>query len=188
MNWLDVLILLLLAASTASGIAKGFARIAIGLVSTLLAIVLGAWFYDSAAALFDPYLKSGAVANVAGFFAVFGAVSIAGAIVAALAARLLKWAGLGWFDRLMGAAAGLARGALLSIAVVMVLMAFSSKPPPPSIVGSSLAPYFVEAADTLVMVAPTEMKDAFRKAYELVKKAWSERSLSPLRRLPAKEI
>ena len=78
MNWLDVVLLLILAVSVVASFRKGFSREVIGLVSVVLALLLGTWFYGTASALLQPYLSSRSVANFAGFFLVFCARGAAG--------------------------------------------------------------------------------------------------------------
>jgi len=67
MNWLDVVLLVILAASVFTSFRKGFSREVIGLVAVVLALLLGSWFYGTAGALFAPYLNSTAAAHFADF-------------------------------------------------------------------------------------------------------------------------
>jgi len=69
MNWLDIIVLLIVAASVFTSFRKGLSREIIGLVSVVLAILLGVWFYGTAAGYLSPYLSSRAAANLAGFCA-----------------------------------------------------------------------------------------------------------------------
>ena len=48
MNWLDVVLLAVLAVSAALSFRKGLTREVVGLASVVLAILLGIWFYGSA--------------------------------------------------------------------------------------------------------------------------------------------
>ena len=50
MNWLDVIVLLIVAASVFTSFRKGLSREIIGLVSVVLALMLGIWFYGTAGA------------------------------------------------------------------------------------------------------------------------------------------
>ena len=45
MNWLDLVLLLIVAASVYMSFRKGLSREIIGLVSVVLALLLGIWFY-----------------------------------------------------------------------------------------------------------------------------------------------
>ena len=141
MNWLDIVLLILMAASVAGSIQKGLSREIIGLASVILALALGTWFYGVAGGYLMPFVSSREIANFLGFVLVFVAVMLAGSTISALAGRLLKVTGLSWFDHLLGAAFGVARGLLLATALVMAIMAFSpGGQPPGSVVRSRLAP------------------------------------------------
>jgi membrane protein required for colicin V production len=102
-------------------------------------------------------------------------VLLAGALVSALVGRFLKITGLSIFDHLLGAGFGLARGALIAVAVIMGLMAFSpAGHPPSSVVESRTAPYVVDAARVVASMAPHEVREGFRKTYAQVKSAWDK--------------
>lgn len=124
LNWLDITLLVLLAAFVAQGIAQGFTRVAVGLASTVLGILLAAWFYGVAGAFFQPFVSSKAVANIIGFVVIFVGVQLAGALVAWGLSKLFRWSGLSWLDRTLGGVFGALKAALVAIALVMVLTAF----------------------------------------------------------------
>jgi membrane protein required for colicin V production len=173
LNWLDIVLILITAASVVAGIAKGFARIGIGLAAAIAGVILGVWFYGSASAHLLPFLSSRVVANLLGFWIVFLLCVIAGALLGKLLGALFRWAGLGWMDRLLGAAVGLVRGLAVGVAIILALTAFATNPPPASIVNSQFAPYLLEAANLCAALAPRELKDAFSSNYEKVKELWS---------------
>jgi membrane protein required for colicin V production len=175
MNWLDVVLLAILAASVALSFRKGLSREVIGLTSVVLAILLGIWFYGTAGSFLAPYLSSRALANFAGFLLVFCGVLLAGHLVSYIVGRFLKVTGLSIFDHLLGAVFGALRGLLISVALIMAIMAFSQgDKPPSSVVHSCTAPYMVDAARGFAALAPHELKDGFRKTYGLVRSAWEK--------------
>lgn len=187
MNWLDVALLLILAASVFTSLRKGLSREVIGLIAVVAALLLGSWFYGTAGALFEPYLKSPAAAHFAGFVAVFCGVLLVGALVSAIVGRFLRLTGLSIFDHLLGAGFGLVRGVLIGVALILGLMAFSpGDRPPASVVGSRTAPYVIDAARLVASVAPHEVREGFRKSYGQVKSAW-DKTLDGVRKLPGAE-
>jgi membrane protein required for colicin V production len=192
MNWLDITLLILMLVSVVISFTKGFSREIIGLISAFAAFLCGIWFYGTAAALVEPYVSSRGVANFCGFALIFIGVLIVGAIAGHILSRILKLAGLSWFDRLLGAGFGALRGLLLGIALVMAIVAFTpGKPvekPPQAVVDSRLAPYVVDAAHLFAAIAPRELKDGFRKHYEQVKKIWEEVGKKGGRKLPSTEV
>jgi membrane protein required for colicin V production len=128
------------------------------------------------------YVSSRGVANLIGFLLVFGAFVLAGALVGRILANLFKWVGLSWLDRLLGAAFGFVRGAVIAVALVTVILAFAPVPPPPSIVQSKTLPYVIDTSSVLAAVTPHEVKDAFRETKEKVKKMWEDHVQHPLKR------
>ena len=188
MNWLDIILVIILLSSIAGGFVKGFARVGIGFAAAVLGVILGLWFHGIPAGFVMPHLTSRMASNVIGFFVVFFLVVLAGALCSRLLAMMFKWTGLTWLDRLLGAGFGVLRGVVISVALVMALMAFSVNPPPKAVVESRVTPYVIDAARVLVSIAPRELKIAFEKSYERVKKVWGEAPGQNVRRLPATEI
>ena len=173
MNWLDMVLLILLAVSVIASFMKGFSREVIGLVAVVAAIVLGSWFYGVGGALFRPYVSSPAVANFCGFVVIFLGILLVGRLVAAVMGRFVKAARLSFFDRVLGVCFGVLRGILLCIALVMIVMAFPTRDvAPDSIVGSRFAPYVIDASRVLAATAPHELKEGFHKSYKRVKEIW----------------
>jgi membrane protein required for colicin V production len=187
MNWLDVVVLAILAVSVAMSFRKGLSREVIGLASVVLAILLGIWFYGTAGSLLAPYLSSHALANFAGFLLVFCGVMLVGHLVSYIVGKFLRVTGLSIFDHLLGAVFGVLRGLLISVALIMAIMAFSQgDKPPSSVVQSRTAPYVVDAARGFAALAPRELKEGFRKTYGLVKAAWGKALEEGIRGNPKK--
>lgn len=167
------------------GLAAGFARLGIGFASAVAGVLFGIWFYGTAGSFLAEYVSSKAVADFLGFLIVFALCLLLGGLIGKALAALFKWAGLSWFDRLLGGAFGLLRGLLAGVALVLALVAFSPKPPSQSVVQSHYAPYFIEAANVCTAIAPRELKDAFVSSYDKVKQIWGQVST---KRLPEQQI
>jgi membrane protein required for colicin V production len=175
MNWLDIVVLVIVAWSVAIAFRKGLVREILGLATVVLALLLGLWFYGTAAAWLAPYLSSRSLANAGGFAAVFLGVMLLGAAANYVIGKFLRITGLSMVDHALGAVFGALRGALIAIALVMVVMAFSKDgQPPESIVRSRTAPYVAGAARMFAAMAPHEMKEGFRKTYDQASKAWGK--------------
>jgi len=189
MNWLDFVLVLILAASVVAGFRRGLSRQIIGLVSGVLALVLGIWFYGTVGFYLLPYASSRTMANAGGFAVVFCCVLLLGAMVSFVVGRFLNVTGLSIVDHLLGAGFGLLRGLVFAIAIIMGVMAFSrGDNPPAAIVGSRMAPYVVDAARVVAAIAPHELRDGFRRTYAQVKAAWSDALDKGIRKLPNGEM
>ena len=185
MNWLDILLLILLAGSVVTSFSTGLAREVVGLISLIAALVLAIWFYGTAGSFLLPYVSSPEIAHFCGFVLVFAGVLILGGILGRVLARFMKATGLSFVDHLLGAGFGLVRGLLISIAFVMALLAFTpGKSPPSAVVHSRVAPYVIDAARVCVAIAPHELKDGFHKSYQQVKSIWGSALKKGIRELP----
>jgi len=188
MNWLDVVLLILLAGSIVTSFSAGLTREVVGLVSMIAALMLAIWFYGSAGSVLLPYVSTPGVAHFCGFLMVFCVVLILGALVGRLMGRFIKAAGLSFVDRLLGAGFGMVRGLLISIALILALLAFApGKSPPNAVVDSRVAPYVIDAARVFASLAPHELKDGFRKSYAQVKTIWRDALRNGIRELPYTE-
>ncbi len=189
MNWLDFVLVLILAASVVAGFRRGLSRQIIGLVSGVLALVLGIWFYGTVGFYLLPYASSRTMANAGGFAVVFCGVLLLGAMVSFVVGRFLNVTGLSVVDHVLGAGFGLLRGLVFAVAIIMGVMAFSrGDNPPAAIVGSRMAPYVVDAARVVAAMAPHELREGFRRTYAQVKAAWSDALDKGIRKLPNGEM
>jgi membrane protein required for colicin V production len=175
MNLLDLLLAVILGLSVAAGFAAGFARVGVGFIASISGLLFGFWYYDVPAQwLRKHWTMSVDASNMIGFFVVFLICLSAGAMIGKLLSKLFRWTGLGWLDRLLGAAFGLVRGALIAVACVAVIMAFTPKPLPTWMVGSEVLPYVVDASNLCSKLAPTAVKEAFRDSMFEIRKLWEE--------------
>jgi len=172
-NWLDIVFLVVIAISALTAFASGFLRLAVGLAATILAFILASWFYGAAGGWLIPYVTSRGIANLLGFFLVFFSVMILGTIAGNLLARAFRALKLSWLDRVLGGVAGVVRGFLIAVVLLMAVSAFSPTKPPRAIVESEFAPYVMEFANVLSTVTPHELKEEFRITYARVREIWA---------------
>ena len=147
MNWLDVVLLLVLAGSVVTSFSTGLAREVVGMVSMVLALVLAIWFYGTAGSFLQPYVSSPGIANFCGFLMVFCGVLILGAILGRLLAADDEDHGI--VVRRSAAGRGFRGGAgdADRDRLVLALLAFTpGKAPPNAVVHSKVAPYVIDAA------------------------------------------
>jgi len=160
------------AGSVIFALMKGFVRELISLAALVAALVVASVAYPRAALWFEDLTKSHEVALGLGFLTLFVAVLILGAIVSLLARKLIKTAGIEWFDRFLGAIFGLVRGVLVDCVVLLALVAFAIKPG--AVQQSSLAPYVTTGAHIISLAMPTNLKAQFRLGLERFKETLSQ--------------
>jgi len=171
---LDIVLIAIVGGSVVFGFMAGFARAGIGLLAAITGVIFGFWFYSIPAGWIHKFVSSVAFSNLAGFLVVFFACTVLGGLIGNLLSKLLKWTGLSWLDRIMGAGFGLVRGGLAAVAFVSVLMAFTPRPVPAWMTGSVLLPYAIDGSNTIAALAPRALKDPVRESIREVRQAWDE--------------
>ncbi len=174
MNLLDFIALGILVVSILLAAMKGFVKELLGLGSLVAGFLLGAWFYRSAAEPFKGVVKTENTALFLGFAVVFLGTFLVGVLAIRVAQRLLKFAKIQWFDRLLGAAFGFVRGWVLGSIVFLVLTSFDLQAD--RVKNSQLAPYFLPGARVMALVVPYDLKARFLVGYGAVEKWWREHS------------
>jgi len=169
---LDLVVIVILGASIASGFVAGFARVGIGFAAAVCGVLFGFWFYGVPAEWIHRWVHSMAASNLIAFFAILFGFLLAGALIGKLVAILFRWTGLSWLDRLLGGVFGLVRGALIVVALVAVLMAFVPKPMPNWMVNSVSLPYAIDASHVISEAAPAGIKNAFHDSMAEIRQAW----------------
>jgi membrane protein required for colicin V production len=173
-NLLDLLLVAIVGVSVFTGVGAGFARVGIGFIAVIVGSLCGFWFYGIPAAWIHQHISSVAASNLLGFFTVFFGFVLAGGAIAALLAKLFRWTGLSWLDRLLGGLFGLVRGSVIAVAFIAVLMAFTPRPVPNWMVDSKVLPYAMSASDLCAALAPNALKEAFRESLRDIRKAWDD--------------
>jgi membrane protein required for colicin V production len=185
-NWLDYVFVFLVVVFSFQGLSEGFSRLAVGLVATIAGLLIASWSYGVPAAFIRPYMgvQYQGLANVLGFLFVFIVIQIFGAIIAALLARVFRWTGLGWLDRLLGFAFGAIKAVFVGVILVLILTAFpynqvpglesGTKAVPSSIAHSRVAPYLIDAAHMATYLAPRELRSSFSETYDNVREWWRD--------------
>lgn len=123
MNWLDIVILIVLAGGTVSGLRTGLIKAALSLGGVILGVMLAGRYYAPLAERLSFILQAG-VADVVAFVLILIVVML----VASLLAKLLQWVTsavtLGWVDHLGGAVLGLVLGAIVAGALLAIWTKF----------------------------------------------------------------
>jgi membrane protein required for colicin V production len=119
MTWFDYAVLAVLAVSVLIGIWRGLVREAFSLAGWVAACVAALAFAPEAGRLLPASFSTPFVRGVIAGVVIFLAVLIVSGIAGLLVAKALRLAGLGLADRTLGGVFGFARGALISLIVVL---------------------------------------------------------------------
>jgi membrane protein required for colicin V production len=168
-NWLDWILAVVVVASVAAAMMKGFVRELISLASVVAGLVIAALGYQRAALWFDDLTRSHNVALGLGFLTLFGGMLLIGVLVSLLARKLIQQAGLQWFDRFLGGVFGLVRGVVIDCILLMILVAFAIKAE--AVQKSTLAPYVTTGARIIALAMPADLKAEFKAGFEKFKQS-----------------
>src|SRR5512140_3195350 len=160
MSWADVAIVAVVMLSVLLAAAQGFFFEIFSLAGTVVGYLLAAWGYTRVAPLIEPYVKTPWVANMAAFLLIFLVVALLASAIGRLMRATMKEVGLRWFDRILGALFGFARGILVVMVIALALASFA--PQSTVLANSRLAPYLLVMARAAVWLAPTQVRMQFR--------------------------
>ncbi|MBI4180600.1 MAG: CvpA family protein [Chloroflexi bacterium] len=123
MNWLDIVILVIMAISVFLGLRIGLIKAVLSLVGVIVGVMLAGRYYSALAERLS-FISQAGVAKVIAFAIILIVVMI----VAIIIVRLLQWVTsavmLGWVNHLGGAILGLVLGAILSGALLAIWTKF----------------------------------------------------------------
>ena len=120
MNWLDGAIIALVIWLTYAAFQAGFIRETVTVVAAILGIILAGLFYQSLAEDVLLFIDNETLARIVGFAMVFGAVVLAGQMLAMILKPTINLLQLGIFDQLAGAAFGFVK-AIVFIQIFLIL-------------------------------------------------------------------
>jgi membrane protein required for colicin V production len=122
MNWLDIVIIVVIALLGFVGLRQGLIRTVFGIAGLIGGIVLAGRYYDELAARLFP---SGASwANIAAYAIIAIATLVVAGVIGWLLAKLVNFAALGWLDRVMGLILGIVIGGLLCAAILAIAVKY----------------------------------------------------------------
>lgn len=169
MTIVDWVIAIVLVVSIVSAAKDGLIVEVFSLAGLILGLLLASWDYQKLTPWFGSWIHSAALVEVLSFVAIV----VATLIVAAVAGRMVRWSvqsiGLGWADRLAGAAFGLVKGCVVVTIAVMVTAAFWPKAT--WLRQSRFAPEFLSMARWAAVVTPADLGDRIRSGVVVLRKA-----------------
>jgi membrane protein required for colicin V production len=161
-NWLDIVLLVLLAIAAFLGLRIGLIKAALSLAGLIVGVILAGSYYGSLAQHLG-FIPGDGVAEVVAFIIILLVVLM----IALALALLLKWATsaimLGWVDRLGGAIFGLLWGAILYGALLAMWLKYVGEAE--AITESTVASILVKSFPLVLALLPQEL-DAVRSFFQ----------------------
>ncbi|HAD82323.1 MAG: hypothetical protein A2509_09295 [Candidatus Edwardsbacteria bacterium RIFOXYD12_FULL_50_11] len=129
MNWIDIIILILLALAVGIGFKKGLVQEIVGILALVVAFFLALKLHPAAAGGLQKMFKGipPHLAPTIGFVVMFLAAFLAITIAGWLLSKIIKATPLDFADKIGGMAIGLVKGALI-ISVILLLLALAPLP------------------------------------------------------------
>jgi len=159
MNWLDIVIILIIAFFAATAFSAGLIRELVTLVSAVVGIVVAGLFYEDLARDVLVFIDNKDTANIVAFLMLLGAIYLAGQLIAIMLKQVTAILLLGWADRLGGALFGLLKG-LVVVEVLLIAFVTFDVGLDDAIEDSGLASVFLDAIPVLLLILPNEFEQA----------------------------
>jgi membrane protein required for colicin V production len=156
MNLFDWFLITMLAYSIVMAFMRGIILELFSLGGLVVGILLASWNYNYVAAFFERLISTPATAQIIAFFLILIGVMVLSTLLGKALNRTAHAIGLGFFDRLLGAVFGFARGCLFGVAILIALAAF--RPHSDWIENSRLSPYFLAGAHAVSFVVPHDLQ------------------------------
>jgi membrane protein required for colicin V production len=161
-NWVDSILLGVIALSILVGLARGLVREVLSLAMWACALLV-AWFqYPRLQPLLAEWIASESIRMAAAFLIIVLLVLVVGTLIGHLVARLVERGGLTGTDRLLGGLFGAVRGGLL-IAMAVFLAALTPLPEDVWWEGSALIGRFQVLAEQVLGEVPPEVVERVKK-------------------------
>ncbi|HUO44894.1 MAG TPA: CvpA family protein [Burkholderiales bacterium] len=121
MTWIDCAVLAIIGISVIVSVLRGLVREVLALASWIAAFLAARFFAPAVAPWFSRTIPDETLRLLTAYAAVFVMTLLAAALLSMLISHLIKAAGLGAFDRVLGAGFGFVRG--VAIVVLATLLA-----------------------------------------------------------------
>jgi membrane protein required for colicin V production len=174
MNILDIIFLVLIAASVIYSLVKGLVAEIFSFLAIILGFLAASYGYSRAAEWLKGWVGHETLSSIIAFAFLFLLVAIA----VSLLGRLIHKGGLGWADRMGGAAFGFLKAVLLIAILLLVLTAFL---PPQSkvLLESKISPAALTIAGGLSFLVPEKFQRLYAEKEKELKKYWALRDFLP---------
>jgi membrane protein required for colicin V production len=120
MTAFDYAVLIIIGSSVVLSVVRGFAREVLALAGWVIAFLAANALSGVVSEWLSPMIRDGSLRALAAFVSVFVVTLIVVSLIGMTVSRLLKSAGLGLEDRLLGGFFGFARGILIVLTLVLL--------------------------------------------------------------------
>jgi membrane protein required for colicin V production len=160
MTWIDVAIAVALLVFIVTGFQNGLIREVISIASTLGGVVLAGIFYDDFSDAFLDSIDNETTKQVVSFLVIFVGITVLGQLVAILVHPAVVIMQLGIADQLLGAGFGAAKGFVIVVSLLILMVTYPVYDLDEKIDDSVFAPRLLELANPILAILPEEFESS----------------------------
>ena len=161
MNWLDIVLLVMLALSAVNGLIQGLIKAVLSLVGIIVGVILAGQFYQPLSDLFG-FINNEDTADIVAFLIILIGVMLLAYLLAQLLTKVATVTMLGWVNRLGGAIFGLLVGAIFLSALLATWVKFSGSD---TVTSSAIAGFLLDKFPLILTLLPEDF-DAIRDFFQ----------------------
>lgn len=174
MNWVDIVIVVILAIGLFKGFGNGLVRGIFGLAAVGLGLLVAASNYEQVSeVLFSKLRAAPHWQDILAFLVIFVVALIIVNVLGNVISKALKLASLGWFDRVAGGLLGLVMACLFS-GMVLLLVVMAGFHTNTGVTKSTVAPSVINVMDTVIGFAPEPAREMIEEHYVELRLQWEK--------------
>jgi len=162
MNWLDIVVIVLIAIPTVIGLGRGLIHAVLSLAGVIVGIILAGQFHAALAERLT-FIAQLSIANVVAFAIIIIGVMIIALIIASVLKWIVTTVMLGWINRLGGAVFGFFLGAIFCSALLAIWVKFLGVEG--AVADSVIAPLLLDRFPMILALLPGEF-DGIRSFFQ----------------------
>lgn len=170
-NWVDLVLLAILAFTVLFGILRGFLRQVIGILAVIVGLILAVNYYPFASDFFGQWIDNQTITHFIGFIVIFIVVLCLGGILSFMFSKVIKGP-LKAVNNILGGGLGLLKGILICGVIVFAMLVFPFNKD--VLQRSFLAPYCLRVTKAVIYLIPEDLKIKFNEAYQDIVKRRGE--------------
>ena len=199
MNWLDIVLLVILAGGGYYGLKTGLITAGFTVVGVVVGVILAGQLSDDVGERLTDSISNDTVVTIISYAIIIGLVVVAAQVAGTILRKLISILFLGWADKLGGLALGVVAGAAISGALItgMARLTYNFEVPAgglpgqvvenfvpladakgwleDALVGSSLVPSYIDLTDALPADALGFVPSDFQTALDILEKAIADK-------------
>ncbi len=177
MNTLDIIFCILIGASIIYSLIRGLVREIFSFLAVILGFLGASYGYGVVAQWLGHWMENVTLCQILGFIILLLLISLSLSLSGRILSGAVNKTGLGWADRMGGAAFGFLKAILLIAIIVLILTAFL--PGKSALLSESrVAPNAMAIARGLSFLVPAKLKDLYTEKERDLKRIWATRELT----------